>query len=414
MQSMTQTPNTNSLQELDQTLQHHAQMIPRKMMNPTETFIAYGASAIVAQGTLTLLPSPDDKSEDKIEKDIVIKTVDTKERMEELMSEVRAYHRLGWLALDGAKHCGKMYDCVRGAYGVISDGNYNRLVFEKMDVCLFDILSSDSDGMCASDKILSTASKTVYVLLNIANGLDKIHEAGLVHCDLRPSNIMLNIDMERDRNVLAKVADFGTSDVIGTHFEEDYVNRRKKLVHLTDDIIATPALDIKGLGVMIMELMSGRPINYQRELVAVNKAMRADVLHYTRCHHDLIQGKSCQKVKRRGRDEQPEENTTTKLQQQQEEEHARGGNNKKRICVETGEEGEEKTRMGVVVMRDFRDRPYSSQCTSRLRKAFQNDILCTKELLELAEGCVHVDPGQRPGLEKLKDGLQLALALCWY
>lgn len=46
------------------------------------------------------------------------------------------------------------------------------------------------------------------VINKIASGLYKCHQSGVVHCDLKPANILINIDNKLNITDL-KIADFG-------------------------------------------------------------------------------------------------------------------------------------------------------------------------------------------------------------
>jgi len=80
---------------------------------------------------------------------------------------------------------------------------------------------------CAGDLVETIVSKTTLrrvknILLGILEGLAAVHDAGLVHRDLKPMNILLS-DRSNEARVL--VADFGLASPVGadgkaadTHF----------------------------------------------------------------------------------------------------------------------------------------------------------------------------------------------------
>ena len=52
----------------------------------------------------------------------------------------------------------------------------------------------------------------VLVLLQTLEALSFIHDAGLVHCDIKPSNILLQFDV--NGNFIVKLCDFGLSHLV--------------------------------------------------------------------------------------------------------------------------------------------------------------------------------------------------------
>lgn len=50
------------------------------------------------------------------------------------------------------------------------------------------------------------------VLLQVLEGLAFVHDAGLVHCDIKPSNILILFDL--DANFIVKLCDFGLAHLI--------------------------------------------------------------------------------------------------------------------------------------------------------------------------------------------------------
>ena len=90
------------------------------------------------------------------------------------------------------------------------------------------------------------------VLLQLAKGLDHIHQIGLVHRDIKPENVLIWLNPEQDK-VLMKWADFGfskqvsergtfsmTSGIKGTH---DWL--APEILKLLDDDNFTENAEIK-------------------------------------------------------------------------------------------------------------------------------------------------------------------------
>ena len=70
------------------------------------------------------------------------------------------------------------------------------------------------------DEILVFDLETIAKLsIQLTMGLNRIHDLGFIHCDLKPQNIMID---ENDNNLEVQIIDFGLCDKImreGEHVE---------------------------------------------------------------------------------------------------------------------------------------------------------------------------------------------------
>jgi serine/threonine protein kinase len=116
--------------------------------------------------------------------------------------------------------------------------------------------------------------ETVGLVAEVAAGLDVLHTVGIVHRDVKPSNVMLREDGS------AALADFGLAkgaaytvltrpgQVLGT------------LDYLAPELVrgepATPASDIYALGCVTFECLAGRPPFADRSLFGIGTAHLED------------------------------------------------------------------------------------------------------------------------------------------
>jgi serine/threonine-protein kinase len=98
------------------------------------------------------------------------------------------------------------------------------------------------------------------ITIQVCEGLGLAHRAGLVHCDVKPQNILLNDEL------IAKIADFGIARALGRSAAGEDPSKGE-LVWGSPQYISpeqaagemlTPASDIYSTGVMLFELLTGR------------------------------------------------------------------------------------------------------------------------------------------------------------
>ncbi|MEM7331495.1 MAG: protein kinase [Chloroflexota bacterium] len=133
------------------------------------------------------------------------------------------------------------------------DGHYHYIVMEFVDgLTMKQIIRSYSDN---GDQM--PLNRTLDLAIGVCNGIGYAHRAGLVHCDVKPHNILVTPD-ER-----IKVADFGIARAITEATQHEIVSQ----VWGTPQYFApeqasgqpmTPATDVYAIGIVMFEMLTGR------------------------------------------------------------------------------------------------------------------------------------------------------------
>jgi serine/threonine protein kinase len=128
------------------------------------------------------------------------------------------------------------------------------------------LTGEDLAAVLSREKRLA-AETAVRIGVQVARGLSKAHEAGVVHRDLKPANIFLT--PREDDEPLVKILDFGISKVIDASRGES----RLKLTR-AGTVVGTPQYmspeqaqgfsvdektDVWALGLVLYEMLAGRP-----------------------------------------------------------------------------------------------------------------------------------------------------------
>ena len=120
------------------------------------------------------------------------------------------------------------------------------------------------------------------VTWKVARGIDHIHSCGIVHFDLKPANILVNIDKESDCITSVKIADFGVSkskrdnystanDIPGTL---SFMAPEMLRVNSTFD----HRIEAWSLGVMLHQLLTGKlPFTSKSERTLARKIVLDDI-----------------------------------------------------------------------------------------------------------------------------------------
>jgi serine/threonine protein kinase len=99
--------------------------------------------------------------------------------------------------------------------------------------------------------------KSLELMIQICEGVGYAHRAGLVHCDLKPQNILVSPDGR------AKITDFGISQALAAINPEDYTD----IVWGSPKYFApeqaagsapSPSSDVYALGVILFEMLTGQ------------------------------------------------------------------------------------------------------------------------------------------------------------
>ena len=120
------------------------------------------------------------------------------------------------------------------------------------------IVMEDVRGRSLRDMIAERgvipAGQTDRIVTQIAAALDATHRAGLVHCDVKPANVIVDGDGN------AKLTDFGIARAARDSEERELVGTARYIApERIEGRPATPRSDVYGLALVAFELLTGKP-----------------------------------------------------------------------------------------------------------------------------------------------------------
>ncbi|XP_015064769.1 mitogen-activated protein kinase kinase kinase 17-like [Solanum pennellii] len=105
---------------------------------------------------------------------------------------------------------------------------------------------------------------------NILLGLSLIHKKGVIHCDIKPQNILLTGDADDE---VAKIADFGLSITLEQNSKENVGQRGTKRYMAPEALLKEeycPGFDIWSLGCTVYEMITGEPL-WESSILMLNR-----------------------------------------------------------------------------------------------------------------------------------------------
>lgn len=108
-------------------------------------------------------------------------------------------------------------------------------------------------ALIASRSLSAGQARSLFA--GILDGVEAVHEAGLVHCDLKPDNVLLVRDGDR---IVPKITDFGIALRLDEPEPLDWGTRPYVAPEQRAGALPTFATDYFALGVILHELLTGR------------------------------------------------------------------------------------------------------------------------------------------------------------
>ena len=100
-----------------------------------------------------------------------------------------------------------------------------------------------------------------FIIKQVLEAINQVHSLGIIHCDIKPENILVKIKIEKDKSdISVKLTDFGSSCLkkAGIYTQVQSLFYRAPEVIL--GIPYTEAIDIWSIGLITVELFLGRPL----------------------------------------------------------------------------------------------------------------------------------------------------------
>ena len=127
---------------------------------------------------------------------------------------------------------------------------FDFFIFRKHPFITFEVLGEDLTDLCNSPVQIASIHN---LSLQILTALDCMHQSGIVHCDIKPENIMFEINSKS----LIKLIDFGSCCFAGKPVFNYIQSRHYRAPEVILGLQYGPPIDMWGFGCVLAEMMSG-------------------------------------------------------------------------------------------------------------------------------------------------------------
>ncbi len=124
------------------------------------------------------------------------------------------------------------------------------------------------DGKPINKIFKGYSTELLHIIIQVLHALDAIHNQGLIHCDLKPQNILVHLNQSKDTNQESRVKllDFGFADT-STSFAQ---TPRGTLGYIAPEVYkgigSDGRADLYSLGMVIYEVITGKGPSSEKDL----------------------------------------------------------------------------------------------------------------------------------------------------
>lgn len=168
-------------------------------------------------------------------------------------------------------HAGRYNIIQFNGYTMNARGNTLRLVMEYLDVGSLETFIKNNPTLC-------TNPNNKYIFADIAHGLGYLHHYEIIHCDLKPGNVLLTQDAHNQSILHAKLIDFGLSK----HKKDNITDARGTVLYFApetlDQFLQNEKSDIFSMSNTFWEMTTGETIYNRNPTIKIENELYTHVV----------------------------------------------------------------------------------------------------------------------------------------
>ena len=154
-------------------------------------------------------------------------------------------------------------------YSLLNNPNNSHIIsifdyfFYQEHLCIiFELLNENLYQLLQHNYLQGISLNSInFILKQILEAVEQVHRMGIIHCDIKPENILLKININKNKSdICVKLTDFGSACMKNNPIFSVVQSLFYRAPEVILGIPYSQAIDIWSIGLVAIELFLGRPL----------------------------------------------------------------------------------------------------------------------------------------------------------
>ena len=139
---------------------------------------------------------------------------------------------------------------------------YDYFFYQEHLCIIFELLNENLYQLLQHNHLQGISLNSInFIIKQTLEAIEQVHRIGIIHCDIKPENILLKINIEKNTNdISVKLTDFGSACIKNNPIFSIVQSLFYRAPEVILGIPYTQAIDIWSIGLVAIELFLGGPL----------------------------------------------------------------------------------------------------------------------------------------------------------
>ena len=139
---------------------------------------------------------------------------------------------------------------------------YDYFFYQEHLCIIFELLNENLYQLSQHNHLQGISLNSInFIIKQLLEAVEQVHRMGIIHCDIKPENILLKINIEKNKSdISVKLTDFGSACIKNNPIFSIVQSLFYRAPEVILGIPYTQAIDIWSIGLVAIELFLGGPL----------------------------------------------------------------------------------------------------------------------------------------------------------